>query len=93
MDIARVLIRVPSDFYLSESMMVHIDDVDVRLSLREDSFGPFRIEYKKETVLNSSSSTWCSKESWSIPEDNSNEVEDDDGKRGGDRDSTSEVNS
>ncbi|XP_058763296.1 uncharacterized protein LOC131636700 [Vicia villosa] len=59
MDIARLMVRVDSRFILPETLKVVIDDVPFTLNLREDSFGPLRINAQKvaDQVLGSSSSS------------------------------------
>ncbi|XP_058784074.1 uncharacterized protein LOC131658840 [Vicia villosa] len=69
MDIARFMIRVDSRFNLPESLKVAIDGVLFNLNLREDSYGPLRINAQRvpAQVRESSSSSGLE---GSINEDN-----------------------
>lgn len=81
MDIARILIRVPRDFYLNKHIFVLIDDEAFVLSLRVDSYGPVYIAHKKGNPVSNISSSSSSKDSWPILENSSFRVKDSHGTR------------
>lgn len=63
MDISRMIVRVPVDFNMKDSMWVMIDGVDFTILMREDSYDPLRL-WKDFDAAYKAYSLCSSKESW-----------------------------
>lgn len=72
-EVARIMIRVPLNFYLLEAINVLINEESVRLVLREDPFGPPLISsnHHKPPGCNGFDSLATSEESWSAADESS----------------------
>lgn len=62
-DIARIMVRVPVDFIMKDSVLVLVDGVEFTILMREGSYGPLRL-WKDSNVATKASSLSSSKESW-----------------------------